>query len=229
MRKLKSRRFIRFCAPELIKMTNSASRLPHILNVLFHRGYRNIRYFAYVRSNGNPVISLYQEMPHRTQDGFALVYPGRCYSREFDKQFRPYWLSKEDEWLSPDLDAEQAANRFLKTFLPDETFADGCFDVEFGDWLAHVLSVCPAGAIPITEEPVPGGPYGDGPEVTTFLTPIGDPDARVAKSITAPLPPGLRGQIEPIAYFTDQYARAHRPKQTPSGFACFMRKLDKHS
>lgn len=209
-------------------MNNSASLLLHVLSVLFHRGYRNLRYFAYIRANGNPVISLYQEMPFRTRDGFAMVYPGRRYSKEFDKQLRLRGLSEEDEWLSPDLDVEQAANRFLEIVLPGESFAEGCFDVEFGDWLANILSICPVGAIPITEEPIPGGPY-EAPKVTKFFAPIGDPSARIAQSLTAPLPPGLRGQIEPIAYFSERYARAHRPKQTPSGLASFLRKFDKSS
>lgn len=186
---------------------SSAGRLLRILHRLHNMGYRNLRFYAYTRWVGSLAIFIYQEMPYRTREGAALICPYLC-AIEVGKDLRPTENWGAIDWLDDGASERECAEHFVRRFLAAPPEASGAFDAEYTEWLTGALEKCPEALFPITEEPFPAS---DWPRITMEFFP-----RQLARDISPdglkdyPLPPGLRGAIDPYKAFRDEMERRTR-------------------
>lgn len=187
-------------------------------------GYANVRFYSYQRWTHTLVLVLYQEMPFKARTGQALVYP-RISWREYGLDMLPKAGSERtfilDEWAASAMSVREIAANFADQYLEGQSPDEGGYNVEYYDWLDLVMAACPPLAFPITEEPVPGGPYDFG-ETIKFYGVEG-----VCCSSDIPRPPGLSGMLEPRQEMLSAIAWAHERAKAkePSPFQKWNRGL----
>ncbi|TYC55269.1 hypothetical protein ETQ85_14740 [Zoogloea oleivorans] len=157
-------------------------------------GFANVRFYSYLRWVQTLMVVLYQEMPFKARTGEALVYPNlfRC---EYGFDMAPKFISEREpdlnEWAGSGLSVQEIAAKFSELYLCDQQPGEGCYSEEYYPWLDSVMDICPTQAFPVTEEPVPGGPYNFGETIEFY----GADEAHRESDIRRP--PGLNKMLVP--------------------------------
>ena len=181
-------------------------------------GFANVRFYSYLRWTHTLAVVLYQEMPFKARTGEALVYPKLLWS-EYDYDMTPKFKSVRgsdlNEWASSGLSVQSISKRFIEHYLRGQTPGIGCYAEEYYPWLESVMTVCPPQSFPVTEEPIPGGPYHFFRETIEFF---GVDEAHRESTIRRP--PGLNKMLEPQQEMLSDLAwKLERAKaREPSGF-----------
>lgn len=197
-----------------------------MIRELIEMGYENVRFYSYERINFKLVVVLYQEMPFKARTGQSLIYPDKLLTKIFRRDLTPKVFTEIDEWAEQGISPYESASLFAAQYLSNDIPSLGCCSEEYFIWLNQIIELCPDGSFPITEEFIPGGacPPSD---ATTFygseyLTPF---------HLEHPLPPGLRGAIDPYTTFLSDIAERTRREEVkargPSGFALFNQKFQR--
>lgn len=198
--------------------------LPMILE-LKRLGFANVRFYSYMRWTLSLVVVLYQEMSFKARTGEALVYP-RLFSCEYQADMAPKDREKCDSglnlWSGNGMSVQEVAASFSEHYLKSQLPAAGCYSDEYYPWIESVIAACPPQAFPVTEEPIPGGPYAFDGTIQFF-------GAKAAlQRANIPRPPGLNKMLEPYGEMTSAIARdTVRTKAIePNGFQKWCRKAN---
>jgi hypothetical protein len=119
-----------------------------------------------------------------------------------------------NEWAESGLSIQDIAANFADHYLQDQLPGEGCYAEEYYPWLDSVMEVCPPQAFPVTEEPIPGGPYDFGETIEFY----GAEDVRQNSNILRP--PGLSKMLEPEREMVSAIAWGNERAKAkePSGF-----------
>lgn len=157
-------------------------------------GFANVRFYSYIRWTHSLVVVLYQEMPFKAMTGQALVYPSLSWC-EYGFDMAPKFKNKHDvglnEWAESGMSVHEIATNFVADHLHDQIPGEGCYSNEYYPWLDSVIAACPDQSFPVTEEPIPGGPYVSRKTIEFYRVDEAERDSSISK------PPGLSKMIEP--------------------------------
>lgn len=207
--------------------TYSADGFLIIFRELHRQGYRDLRFYSFLRWVGTLGIFLYREMPIRAVSGEALYVPLFLLKIKPDLAFRCP-SGHNHSWARSNISVNEAAQRFADIYLSKAGKGTGAFDQEYLSWLDLIIERCPSGRLPITGEPREAK-RGNLSHVTLFPShTVRDGIWVQLEEITFPGPPGLANAIDPYKEFRaviDDRERRERELRAKESFKAGLNKI----